>query len=121
MCDAPISADDRARWVFVCDRERLAAQTIVCVTVAGIGILLIQDDDTIIACERSCPHEQADLGRGHVAGRRLHCPHHRASFSLETGDISPGWQSRSLRRFPVRYDDTQVWVDSQAVLANSSN
>lgn len=111
MCDALISADNGDRWVAVCTRDRLAAQTIVCARVADIGILIIREGDKVFACERACPHEQADLSRGHVAQGRLHCPHHRASFGLASGDVSPGWPSRPLRRFPVRLDDVQVWVD----------
>ena len=114
MCAAPISADDRDRWVAVCTRDRLAAQQIVCATVAGVGVLIIRDGENVLACERACPHEQADLSRGHIADGRLHCPHHRASFSLTTGEVSAGWPSRPLRRFRVRLDDVQVCIDIQA-------
>lgn len=121
MCGGPILADDDDRWVVLCSRDWLAAQKIVCATVAGVAIIVVQDDDTIVACERTCPHEQADLSRGHISGGRLHCPHHRASFSLASGAISPGWPSRSLRTFPIRFDEVQVWIDSQAVIAASSD
>jgi 3-phenylpropionate/trans-cinnamate dioxygenase ferredoxin subunit len=114
MCDAPISADNGGHWVVVCSREQLAARRIVCASVAGLGILIIQDGEAVVACARACPHEQADLSHGHVAEGRLHCPHHRASFSLATGVISPGWSSRPLRRFRVRIDDTDVWVDTDS-------
>ena len=114
MCDAPILADS-GRWVAVCSREGLAARRIVCATVAGLGILVVQDGDTVVACERACPHEQADLSRGHLSGGRLHCPHHRASFSLDTGDVSPGWPCRPLRRFGVRLDATDVWIDTRSI------
>lgn len=30
------------------------------------------------------------------------CPRHLASFRLGDGRMSPGWQSRNLRRYPVR-------------------
>ncbi|WP_398473196.1 Rieske (2Fe-2S) protein [Tardiphaga sp.] len=114
-------ADDDGRWVVLCSRDRLAAQKIICATVAGVAIILVQEGDTIVACERACPHEQADLSRGHVSGGQLHCPHHRASFSLASGEISPGWPSRSLHTFPIRLDEAQVWIDSQAVRAASSD
>jgi len=116
MCDAPISADERpGRWVAACARERLTEQGIVCAKIAGVGVLVIKDGDRIYACERACPHEQADLGLGRVEDGQLHCPRHLAWFDLTDGHISPGWSSRALRRYPVRVADGQVWVDSDAL------
>jgi 3-phenylpropionate/trans-cinnamate dioxygenase ferredoxin component len=110
-----ILADNDDRWAVVCTRQRLFQQKIVCGKVAGTGIMVVQDGNEIFACERACPHEQADLSRGHVADGRLHCPHHRASFSLVTGDVSPGWDCRQLRRYPIRYDDIHIWIDAHAI------
>ncbi len=114
MSAAPISVDDRERWVAVCTRDKLATQQIVCATIAGVGMLIIQDGEKVVACERVCPHEQADLSRGNVTDGRIHCPHHRASFSLTTGHVSAGWSIRPLRRFHVRLDEGKVWIDTQA-------
>lgn len=118
MCDGLILVDDGepARWVAVCSRERLTEQMIVCVNLAGIGILIVQDGKTIYACERACPHEQADLSLGRIADGRLHCPRHLAWFSLADGSMSPGWPSRGLRRYPVRENDAQIWVDVAAIV-----
>lgn len=113
MCGGPILADSGNRWIAICTREQLAAQKIVCTMALGVGVLVIEDGNKIVACERACPHEQADLSRGHVAQGRLHCPHHRASFDLATGQVSPGWPTRPLRRFPVLVDDVDVWIDTQ--------
>ncbi len=117
MCDAPISADDGTPWVAVCTLERVVAHGIVCAAAAGVGLLIIADGGHLYACERACPHEQADLSLGHVAGGQLHCPRHRASFDLADGNISPGWPSRALRRYPVRVAAGQVWVDAAAISA----
>jgi len=108
-------ADNDDRWVLVCTRQHLLEQKIVCGKVAGTAILVVQEGHDIFSCERACPHEQADLSRGHVADGRLHCPHHRASFSLVTGEVSPGWDCRGLRRYPIRHDDSHVWVDADAI------
>jgi 3-phenylpropionate/trans-cinnamate dioxygenase ferredoxin subunit len=118
MSDGPILADDGdpARWVAVCARERLTEQKIVCVKVAGIGVLIVQDGEGIYACERACPHEQADLSLGRVADGRLHCPRHLAWFNLADGTMSPGWPSRDLRRYPVCESDAQIWVDAAAMI-----
>ena len=67
------------------------------------------------ACDRVCPHEQADLGFGHVAAGRLFCPRHAASFGVRDGQISSGWQSRPLRLYPVRIAGGQVWIDAEVI------
>ncbi len=58
------SASDGHGWIAVCDLDRLKAETIVCVRVAGLDMLVIWNDGEVAACERACPHEQADLGLG---------------------------------------------------------
>ncbi|MDB5501825.1 MAG: ferredoxin [Tardiphaga sp.] len=116
MSDAPISAGEQpGRWVAVCARERLTQHRIVCATIAGVGLLVVADGDQVHACERACPHEQADLSLGRVADGRLYCPRHLAWFDLTDGHISPGWPSRALRRYPVRIAEGHVWVDAGAL------
>jgi 3-phenylpropionate/trans-cinnamate dioxygenase ferredoxin subunit len=77
-----------ARWAEVLTLERLADQAILCVRVETADVLLVHDGERITACERACPHEQADLSLGRIANGRLFCPRHLASFGLEDGLIS---------------------------------
>ena len=98
-------------WIAAAAADRLARRPIIAVRVAGVDLILVQEGEQLYACERACPHEQADLCVGHVAAGRLHCPRHLASFGLNDGRISPGWQSRDLRRYPVRITDGIVWID----------
>ncbi len=104
-----------ARWVEVLPLQRLADQAILCVRVEAVDMLLVRDGERVFACERACPHEQADLSLGRVAGGRLSCPRHLASFDLNDGHISPGWPSRPLRRYPTRIRDGRIWVDAAAI------
>ena len=99
----------------VCGLSRLMSQTIVCACVTGVDLILVWSDGRAVACERVCPHEQADLGLGHLSHGRLFCPRHAASFDLRNGQISYGWPSRSLRIYPVRIGDGQVWIDAGAI------
>jgi 3-phenylpropionate/trans-cinnamate dioxygenase ferredoxin subunit len=101
---------DHEHWIAACSLERLAEKAMVCARIAGVDLIVMMDGERIFACERACPHEQADLSRGHVADGRLFCPRHLAWFNLLTGEISPGWPSRALRRYPVRIAEGQVWV-----------
>jgi 3-phenylpropionate/trans-cinnamate dioxygenase ferredoxin subunit len=104
-----------ARWVDVLPLERLADQSILCVRLESVDLLLARDGERIIACERACPHEQADLGRGRIKGGRLICPRHLASFDLRDGQISADWPSRPLRLYPVRIDNGRISIDAAAV------
>jgi 3-phenylpropionate/trans-cinnamate dioxygenase ferredoxin subunit len=117
MCDGPILAGEEnpARWVAVCAKDRLTEQKIICAKVGGVDLLIIKDDEQLYACERACPHEQADLSLGRIADGQLYCPRHLAWFSLVDGTISPGWPSRALRRYPVRAADGQIWIDADAL------
>jgi 3-phenylpropionate/trans-cinnamate dioxygenase ferredoxin subunit len=97
-------------WIAVCTLERLAGRGMVCVRAGGTDLIVIRDGERIHACERACPHEQADLSHGRVADGKLYCPRHFAWFSLEGGAISPGWLSRALRTYPARICEGRVWI-----------
>lgn len=87
----------------------------VCTRLEAVDLLLIRDGNDIFACERACPHEQADLSLGRVADGRISCPRHFASFDLHDGTVSRGWPSRPLRRYSARIEDGQIWIDAEAV------
>ena len=80
------------------------------ITVGNVQLLLVRHQGSLVACQRDCPHEQADLSEGHCRDGRLHCPRHQASFDLETGEISAGWSVKPLRIYPVRMDGSTCWV-----------
>ncbi len=107
--------EEEARWVDALPLERLADRAVLCVRVKAADLLLVRDGEHITACERACPHEQADLSLGRVADGRLFCPRHFASFYLKDGHISAGWPSRPLRRYPARIKDGRIWIDAAAI------
>jgi len=91
--------------------QRLADRGILSVRVNAADLLLGRDGERVIACERACPHEQADLSRGRIVDGRLLCPRHLASFDLCDGHISAGWPSRPLQLYRVEVRDGQIWID----------
>jgi 3-phenylpropionate/trans-cinnamate dioxygenase ferredoxin component len=103
------------QWIFACLLSRLIERTILRRRVAGVDLILIWSGGKAVACERACPHEQADLSLGHLSMERLFCPRHAASFDLVHGQISDGWPSRPLRIYPVRIAEGAVWIDAEAV------
>jgi nitrite reductase/ring-hydroxylating ferredoxin subunit len=128
MCERPISVDRDCRpresdvdWLPVCGLSRLMSQTIVAVRIAGVDIVLVWCEGRVVACERACPHEQADLACGNVVRGRLRCPRHAASFDLRDGRICYGWPSRPLRLYPVRVDSGQILIDPGAIRTGSES
>jgi 3-phenylpropionate/trans-cinnamate dioxygenase ferredoxin subunit len=107
--------EKQARWLEALPLERLADQGIVSVRVEAVELLLVRDGERIIACERACPHEQADLSLGRIKDGRLFCPRHFASFDLDDGQVSAGWPSRRLRRYPAKTGNGRIWIDAAAV------
>jgi len=103
--------DEGTRWVEVLPLQRLADRGILSVRVNAADLLLVRDGERVIACERACPHEQADLSRGRIVDGRLLCPRHLASFDLCDGHISAGWPSRPLQLYRVEVRDGQIWID----------
>ena len=96
--------------IVVCGVDALIDAQIVPVQVGDRQLLIVRDGDHIVACERACPHEQADLALGRCANGRLFCPRHYASFDLRDGTISAGWSVRPLRLYPVTVRAQNVFV-----------
>jgi 3-phenylpropionate/trans-cinnamate dioxygenase ferredoxin component len=103
-----------SRFAEILPLAQLDDRAIVCAKVGDVDLLLIRDGERVFSCERACPHEQADLSLGRVAEGRLQCPRHMASFDLVSGDISAGWPSRPLRRYPTKIEDGWICVDTAA-------
>ena len=108
-------AEKAENWIAICPSSRLASQTIISMRLDAVDFLLVRKGDQVFACERACPHEQADLSLGHVANGRLFCPRHLASFDLHDGTISAGWVSKPLQIFPARIKDKKIWIDAAAI------
>jgi 3-phenylpropionate/trans-cinnamate dioxygenase ferredoxin component len=109
--EPPKAALSGEQWRPACALSRLMEHSIICARVSGIDMIVMWNDGEVVACERVCPHEQADLSLGRVSSGRLFCPGHAASFDLRDGRISQGWPSRPLRIYPVRIAEGQVWIN----------
>jgi 3-phenylpropionate/trans-cinnamate dioxygenase ferredoxin subunit len=75
----------RATRIVVCGVDALIGAQIIPVQVGDRQLLLVKDGDRVVACERACPHEQADLALGRCANGKLFCPRHFAWFDLNDG------------------------------------
>lgn len=87
-----------------------------CALVDGCQIALFNFGlDRWYAVQNECPHEKRMcLSRGLIgdrAGRpKVSCPLHKNSFSLEDGRHLGGNPKWTLKTWPVKVEDGQVWV-----------
>jgi 3-phenylpropionate/trans-cinnamate dioxygenase ferredoxin subunit len=103
MCGKPISVAEaeRPERIRIGPHDLLSGRNLMPISVRGYQLLLMRDGEWIVAAERACPHEGADLALGQCVGGRLLCPRHLASFDLRDGSVSPGWSFRPLRLFEI--------------------
>ncbi|WP_245252847.1 Rieske (2Fe-2S) protein [Methylobacterium sp. PvR107] len=112
MCGTPISVAkaERPERIYLGPHDLLADRTLAPINVDGHHLLLVRDGERIVAAERACPHEGADLGLGRCVAGRLLCPRHLASFDLRDGSVSPGWSFRALRLFEIESASDGLWL-----------
>jgi 3-phenylpropionate/trans-cinnamate dioxygenase ferredoxin subunit len=105
-----VAEDATPSEIMVCGADALTGAQIVPVRVGDRQLLIVKDGDRIVACERACPHEQADLALGRCANGRLFCPRHCASFDLRDGTVSAGWTVRPLRLYPATIRAQNIFI-----------
>jgi 3-phenylpropionate/trans-cinnamate dioxygenase ferredoxin component len=108
--EPPVAEAATSTQIEVCGVDSLIDAQIVPVQTGDRQLLIVRDGDRIVACERACPHELADLALGRCANGKLFCPRHYASFDLRDGTVSAGWAMRPLRLYPVTVRAQTVFV-----------
>lgn len=80
------------------------------VKLAGVAVLLINDEGEVRAVENRCSHMEAPLDCGRVRLGWIACPAHGARFDLVTGEALTGPASEPVRVFSVRLIDGMIEV-----------
>jgi nitrite reductase/ring-hydroxylating ferredoxin subunit len=79
------------------------------VKAGGKTLCLVGFENKIYALSARCPHAGGDLTAGWCKERKLICPVHRYSYSLETGKGSEG-QNDYIESYPVEIRDDAVYI-----------
>lgn len=78
--------------------------------VDGRKVLVARLGSEVVAYEDRCAHLGVPLSEGRLDGDVLTCSAHEWTYELRTGrGVNPA--SACLKRFPVKVEDGQVWVD----------
>jgi nitrite reductase/ring-hydroxylating ferredoxin subunit/uncharacterized membrane protein len=80
------------------------------VEVDGIGVVVHQDGDDVLAVGEYCPHLGAPMSDGWVDRGRMVCPWHGSRFDCGTGDVMRGPATVPLQTYLTRIRDGMVEV-----------
>lgn len=81
-----------------------------------LEIGLYRVDGCVHAMEDVCPHAGYPLHEGELDGSYVICPGHAWTFSVVTGLAEGEVEEEPLRRYPVRIEGDEVWIDVTAPL-----
>ncbi len=99
-------------WVKVEKSEKLEENGQMVFRYDGKQMLLINISGKLFAVNNRCPHEGYPLSEGSLSSDcKLTCNWHNWKFDLESGDTLVGGDK--LRHYPVKHDNTGLWVDIQ--------
>ena len=97
-------------FVRVASRNHLWDGEMMTCFAGGTRVLLVALDGAIHAYEDKCAHLGVPLSKGKLAGRVLTCHAHEWQYDASTGEgLNP--VCMRLKRFPVRMEGTDVFVD----------
>lgn len=96
-------------WRAVAPAEALQGADRAVVRVDGRQLLMVRTEKGLFACNNRCPHEGYPLREGTLEGCVLTCNWHNWKFDLESGATLIGGDA--LRRYPVKIEGGQIWLD----------
>jgi nitrite reductase/ring-hydroxylating ferredoxin subunit/uncharacterized membrane protein len=80
----------------------------------GTPIMLLRQDDEILAIGATCPHLGGPLDKGKVDGETVTCPWHASVFRLTDGALVHGPATMPVAAYEVRVKDGRVAVRANA-------
>jgi 3-phenylpropionate/trans-cinnamate dioxygenase ferredoxin subunit len=107
-------------WLDVAPVEELGPGKSHFIEVGDVTIAVFNLDGEYFALEDACTHDGSRMlscgveARFLVHGERLMCPRHGAQFCIRTGAALSRPATGVLASFPVRIENNQVQVYSQA-------
>jgi 3-phenylpropionate/trans-cinnamate dioxygenase ferredoxin subunit len=100
------------RYIAAVPLDDLAPNTMRCVTLDGVAVLLVHaKDGGVHALHDECTHAYAQMHEGRLRGHRLICPLHGASFDVRTGAVLGAPATVALKTFATRVVDGVIEVE----------
>ncbi len=104
-------ASSLQHWVRICDLSELPPGSLKGAEFDGRRVLVVNLDGVLHAWDGTCTHEEADLSTGFLLGERVTCPLHLSQFDLLTGEAVNPPATQPLRKYDVKVEDQEVYVE----------
>lgn len=101
-------------WTPVMPAAELTGDKPKLVEVEGVGVVVCQDGDAVVAFGGYCPHLAAPMQDGWLDRGRVVCPWHGSQFDTKTGAVIRGPAAASLPCYQARLRDGMVELRSGA-------
>jgi toluene monooxygenase system ferredoxin subunit len=96
-------------WKRLCPVVDVPAGGMKTFHVEGVGVLVVDLGDQLVAVQSLCPHESIPLDRGVVEGPTITCLEHLWQFDVRSG-APQGAATEGLRTFALRNEDGDLFV-----------
>ena len=83
-------------------------------TAKGCIAVFRTGEEEVFATSNTCAHKQGPLAEGIVHGRKVTCPLHSWTYSLETGEAQ-GADEGAVATYPVKIEAGRVLLDVSAL------
>jgi 3-phenylpropionate/trans-cinnamate dioxygenase ferredoxin component len=88
--------------------------TALAVSVEGVTVAVVREDDDWYAIYDECSHAAIPLSEGDVEGTEIECWLHGSRFDLRTGKPTNLPATEPVAIYPVKVEGVDVLVDVQA-------
>ena len=77
----------------------------------GHDVLLAHTESGFHAIANRCPHDVIALDLGCLEGEVVRCSLHGSRFSLSTGEPMEPPAEESVRVYPLKVENDEIWID----------
>ena len=102
---------DVGEYVKIAETEDFSKKQMRVFNVKGQEILVINVEGELFAIENRCPHMRYPLFFGSLEGNTLRCGFHSAKFNVRTGESVGPVTSERLKTFPVKIQNSSIFVE----------
>jgi 3-phenylpropionate/trans-cinnamate dioxygenase ferredoxin subunit len=98
-------------WIEINDAGTLQNDEVMPLTLGERQLAVYRSDDEYFVTDNVCTHQYALLSDGYLEDGCIECPLHQARFDIRTGKAMCAPGATDIRTYPVKFEDSRVWVE----------